>query len=142
MSSVNQPLPTNGTLSAREWKTWVPGTVFAAASRTNATYTSQEYFNPRHKGLRLIIDVNSVGAAGTLDVKIQVKDPITGTWYDWTEAAATQITAAGQAVFTIYPGIEEDAGANIANRLPITFRIVAVVGANAVDFSIWGELLA
>lgn len=138
----NQPLPFNGPMSLTLAQSTVPGTVFPVLSRAAATYPSQEYANHKFPGLRMIVDVNNVGAAGTLDVKLQTKDPITGTWYDLPETAMTQITAAGQAIFQLYPGLEEDAVAGntaVSSILPSNFRIVATVGVNAVDFSIYGE---
>jgi hypothetical protein len=140
----NMPLPFNGPHSITDASAEAPGTVFPVATRTAATYNSQEYANHKYKGLGLIVDVNTVGGGGTLDIKLQVKDPITGTWYDLTDASMTQITAAGQALFQLYPGIEEDGAAGITRVnmvLPSNFRIVATVAVASINFSIWGEFL-
>lgn len=143
MQLSNRPVPHNGAFTVAEAAAWKPGTIFSAASRGVATYNSQEYYNSGWKGLRLIIDANDVGTGGTLDVKIQGKDHATGEWYDVPGAAATQITvAAAGATFTLYPGVTEDSGVDEAQPLPVSFRVVATVGTDTVNFSVSGELLA
>ncbi len=140
----NMPLPFNGPLSITAASAMVPGTVFESASRTNATYVTQEYNSLGRRGLRLIVDVDAVGAAGTFDLKLQTKNPITGEWHDLPEASITQITAAGQCLFQLYPGLEEDAGAgatSVSAILPENFRISMTIGVNAVTAKVWGELL-
>jgi hypothetical protein len=135
------PLPPNGPISAEAFATQRPGTVFPAASRAAATYDSQEYHNLGAKGLQLVIDVDDVGGAGTLTVSVLIKNPATGEFLAYQEATTAAIAAASQVIFTMRPGLEEDANVNVALAVPLSFKIRAVVAVNAVTFSVGGTLL-
>jgi predicted regulator of Ras-like GTPase activity (Roadblock/LC7/MglB family) len=144
---VNQPVPTSGANAVAS--TLTAGIIFPSASRTNATYNSDELFNPCAKGVRLYIDITNVGGAGTLVVKIQTRDPLTDTWVDVkaaTTSVATPFASVQTKTLTVYPGITVAAGdattsTEISNFVSTNWRVVAIVGVNAVSFSVGAEYL-
>jgi hypothetical protein len=136
------PLPPNGPITAADFASQRPGTVFPTLSRAPATYDSQEYHSLGAKGLQLFVDIDDVGAGpGTVTVSVLARNPANGEFVALPEAATTALNAAGQTVLTIRPGVEEDANATIAIALPHSFKIRAVVATNAVTFSVGGTLL-
>lgn len=141
MSRHPMPLPPNGPISAADFATLRPGTVFPALSRAAATYTSQEYFNGGFPGLQLVIDVNDVGAAGTVVVSVLARDPATGEFVAIADAVTDTLDATGQTILSIHPALTEAANVDVSALLPHAFKIQAVVAANAVNFSVGGTLL-
>lgn len=110
-------------------------TVFPSASRT-ATATSGEFQSPWYTGIILNINCSArSGTSPTLDVKIQGKDPESGTWYDVPNAAATQITATGHTSFRLGPGLAATAGVSANTFLPYSWRVVATVGGTSPNFT-------
>jgi hypothetical protein len=141
---VNQPVPTSGANAVAS--TLTAGIIFPSASRTNATYNSDELFNPCAKGVRLYVDVTNVGGAGTLTVKIQTRDPATDAWVDLTAGTTGLFASVLTKTVTVYPGITVVApGAAVStetsNFLSTNWRVVATVGVNAVTFSVGAEYL-
>ncbi|MGH9238631.1 MAG: hypothetical protein ACRD3G_11395 [Vicinamibacterales bacterium] len=136
------PLPPNGPITAATFATQRPGTVFPATSRAAATYDSQEYHNLGACGLQLVVDVNDVGGAGTVTVSVLARDPATGLFVPLPDATTAAIAVASQVVLSVHPALTEDAAdVNISVLLPHAFKVRAVVGGNAVDFSVGGTLL-
>lgn len=116
------------------------GVIFASASRNAGTYTTSDFFAPDVNGLRLYIDLTSVGGAGTVTVTIQGKDPVTGNYV--AIAASAALAAVATTILTLAPGVTETANVDIGDPLPSIWRLSVVVGGNAVTFSIGGEYLA
>ena len=146
---VRTPTPTSATAAG---STNIEGVIFASASRTNATYTSDELNNPGAKGVRLYADVTAVGAGpGTIIVTVEVRDPVTNNWVQITGATSPANPNEWKSVqtrtLTIYPGITAAAGAAATNNtevssfVGVSWRVKVVVGVNAVTFSIGGEYL-
>lgn len=133
------PLPPNGPITAATFATQRAGTVFPALSRAASTYLSQEYQNPGYQGLQLMIDVTSVGAAGTLEVFILARDPASGLFLPLPDATTgLSISTISQVVFSIHPALTDDPNVDVSALLPHAFRIGATVGVNAVAFSVGG----
>lgn len=110
-------------------------TIFASAART-ATVTGSEITSPWYTGIILNIDCTArSGTNPTLDVKIQGKDPESGTWYDVPNAAATQITATGHTSFRLGPGLPATAGVSANTFLPYSYRVVATIGGTTPSFT-------
>ena len=99
---------------------------FAAASRNAGAVNSTGIALAGYKGdVHLHISVGSVGAAGTLDVKLQESDD-DSTYTDVASGAATQITAAGSA--TLRKAVRA-----FTKKY---YRVTATVGTNAVVFGV------
>ncbi len=103
--------------------------VFSSAARTadansgNATYG---HYNYTHRGVKLHVDIDSVTGTGTIDCKVQGRDPVSGSWVDIT-SASTGADTAGTTELTIYPGIAETANVSVSDVLPRNWRVVATV---------------
>jgi hypothetical protein len=135
------PLPPNGPMTAADFASHRPGTVFPAADRAAATYTSQSYHSVGRKGLQLVIDVNTVTGGSTVTVSVLARDPATGAFVTYSEATTAALNAPGQTVLTLRPGLEEDAGVHVPIAVPMEFKIQAVVATDVVNFSVGGTLL-
>jgi hypothetical protein len=118
------------------------GVIFPSAARAAATYTSDPIHNPGALGVRLFIAITDDGAAGTVTTEIQVKDPVSDTWKRLTGAVTTALTESGSPNYlTIYPGVTAAANIDVSTPLGPEWRVVAVVAANDVTFSIGAHYL-
>lgn len=125
------------------------GQIFPALARTESAdpsglgagiYVSDEMHNGSARGLDLFVDTTSSGA-GTLTVKVQKKDPITGTWYDLTGAVTAAINDPADVNLTIYPGLVAVANLVVNNVLGLIWRVHATVAGASVTFSVSGVYL-
>lgn len=106
-------------------------TVLASAAR-NPSGNSAEQENIVSRGVKLHLDITSVtGTAPTLDVKLQAKDPVSGSWVDIAGAAFAQKTATGIDTLTVYPGILVAANVSISDVLPKEWRAAYTIGGTA-----------
>ena len=142
----NQPVPSPRPADAVSDKNYgaaqVSGTIFPSAARVAATYTSDPIHNPGALGVRLYIDITSDGAAGTVTVEIQTKDPVSDLWKRLTGCVTAALTETGSPnTLTVYPGATVSAGVDLSNQLGPIWRVVAVVAANDVTFSIGADYL-
>jgi hypothetical protein len=106
------------------------GVVFPSASRTQAAYNSQEFRNPKAKGLRLYVTNDGAGSS-TATVKVQVRMPGTTNWTDLAGATTAALGAVTGSICTIYPGltgIADAAGVTINQHIGGTFRLVLTIG--------------
>lgn len=112
---------------------------FGSLSRTNATYNSSNLTFPNAKRAHVVVDVTNVGGGGTLAIIVQGLDPVSGNWYDILTFAS--ITTVSIVAGKIAAGIPVVANLAVDDVLPNTFRINAVVGVNAVIFSVGINLI-
>lgn len=118
------------------------GVIFESAARAAATYTSDPIHNPGALGVRIFTSVTNDGAAGTVTVEVQVKDPVSDTWKRLTDAVTAALTESGSPNFlTIYPGVTVAANVGVSQPLGPEWRVVAVVANNDVTFSIGAHYL-
>lgn len=110
-----------------------PMTVLPSAARTVAT-VSKDVRNQYHRGVRIITDVTALTATGTLTVTIQGKSSLPGSADYYTLLAGATITAVGEQVLTVYPGVTETANVDFSAPLPPIFRVSVAVG-NAVSIT-------
>ena len=105
------------------------GTGLASAARTSTT-TSSDFTNYNHRGIVLSLNVTVASGAGGLQVQIQAKDTI-ALAYKAINTAPTAITATGQYIYMIYPGIDtvsNNNAQNVSQVLPQIFRISVTHG--------------
>lgn len=139
---MNAPVETPRTATSEAGsKSLLLGTILGSESRAAGDHTSDPIKNYRHEGVRIFVNVTDVGAAGTVTVKIQVQDPVSGEWVDLTGATTAAIAATGAEHFTLYPGLTAAANDKVDGHLGLTWRVVATVATNAVEFSVGGEYL-
>lgn len=110
-------------------------TYLSSAART-ATANGADRTNYSLRGLVAIMNVTASSGTGGLSLKIQGKDPISGTYYD-LNAAPAAVIANGIYVYEIYPGVGAPTG-NVTQRtsglLPKTYR-VAVQHGDATSYT-------
>lgn len=109
-------------------------------SRTEiATGNSSDIINySEDKGGLLYFDVTAISGAGAeITFKLQVKDN-TGHYIDLPGAATIAVTANGQKLITLYPGVTEAANSKVSAVLPRKYRVAwTIAGATpSVTFSV------
>lgn len=106
--------------------------ILASAARTVTPLTTGPHVNPAAKGVKLMLDITVVsGTSPTLDVAIQVRDPVTGTFRDLPGASFAQATAASNVQLTVYPGIAETANESVSDVLPKRWRVNITIGGSS-----------
>lgn len=80
------------------------GTVLASAARTGTT-NSADFINYNHRGIVLLLNVTAASGTGGLQVGLQFKDSISGT-YRTIGNLPTAVTAVGMTTLTFYPGVD------------------------------------
>lgn len=101
-------------------------TVISSTTKT-ATDQSTTKYNYGKKGARFFINVTAAsGTDETMVVKIQAKDHI-GNWIDVPGATTGDITATGQTMLTLYPGMAETANSEVSVPLPREYRFVYTI---------------
>lgn len=109
--------------------------VFASSART-ATENSGDQTNDNARGVRLFLDITAAsGSSPTLDVKVQTKDPVSGSYVDLTGAAFAQQTGTATLDLAIYPGIGETSNRAVSDVLSSVWRVVATYGGSSPSFT-------
>lgn len=109
--------------------------VISSASRTTS-FNSSSFESKGFNGVRLFLDVTaSSGTSPTLDVKVQVYNPVVGEFVDLPGAAFAQQTAAGKAILTIYPGIAETANESVSDVIGSEYRVAVTIGGTSPSFT-------
>ncbi len=104
--------------------------VFASNPRTETTNSSDQRNND-NRGLRVRINMSAVTATGSVVFKVQGRTPA-GAYEDLLSGVA--VTAVGDSVLTVYPGLVAAAN-SVANAVvPGKWRVVATP-ANAVSMT-------
>lgn len=120
------------------------GIIFESAARNETddptgdgagVYVSAESHNMSAKGLDLFVNTTST-TAGTVTVKLQRKDPVSGTWFDIASATTGAIADPNDVNLTVYPGIAETANVSVSDALGLIWRVHATVATAAVTFSV------
>lgn len=138
---VPSPQPSSGT------STSIPaGIIYAEAARIQATYTSDELYNPAAKGVRLYFNSNDAASTGTALIQIQTRDPNSDAWVPILVGVSPAWTKTQARTLTLYPGLTAVAGTattdTVANGiLGVSWRITVVVGTATLTFSIGAEYL-
>jgi hypothetical protein len=137
---VPSPQPSAGISSG------VPdGIIFASAARVQATYTSDEMYNPNCRGVRLYFSSADAGT-GTALVQIQTRDPNSDSWVPLLVGVSPAWTGNQNRTLTLYPGLTAVAGAATTDTvasgiLGTSWRITVVVGTATLTFAIGAEYL-
>lgn len=113
-------------------------TLLASAARTITT-NSPDQANYNARGLKLVFNMSNVGT-GSVTVKIQGKDSISGTYYDLLTGAAVITNVLN--VYTMYPGMTAVANVSSNDILPRVWRIVATANnANSATYSVSASVI-
>jgi hypothetical protein len=109
-------------------------TVFASAART-ASSDSADQTNYYWRGVVLVIDVTAITASPSVVFTVQGKSTLGSDYYTILVSAA--ITATGQTVLRIYPGLTAAANLVASDVLPYKWRVSAAHGdADSITFSV------
>lgn len=112
-------------------------TIQASLAKTATFNTPDELMPPTVKGVRVYLDVTAVsGTNPTLNVKVQVKDPASGSYSDMPGAAFAEKTATDFSELLIYPtGVVDVANSEINDNLTKTWRLVCTIGGTTPSFT-------
>lgn len=125
--------------------------MFSSALRAAGAHTSTIITNHCAKGGIFYLDITAETGTSTLDVKLQVLDPIGGDWVDLADDVAgtgayaipqADAVTTGPTIMTIYPGLTVEAGKVCNGILPMQFRAYATVGGTNMTFSLAVDLIA
>lgn len=107
--------------------------VLPSAARTATPDTVEILeFDSGVSGLALVVDSTAVTATGTLTVKIQGVDPVSGK--TWDILTSTAISSVATTVLRVHPSIAAVANSAAADVLPPRVRILVTHG-NAVSMT-------
>lgn len=109
-----------------------------ASTADSANFNSTDQVNYNGLGATIYVNVSAVNA-GTLVVKLQGKDPVSGTYYDIPGATTGSLSATGLVAIIIHPGTAGTpaAGSAICSLpLPRTWRAVGTITGTSVTSSI------
>lgn len=142
--SQNLPVVGPASLAMNDDTHQSPYFIFSTLSRSqtggvasDGVYASDTMVNFNCKGVRLFAVV--ANGSGTVTVKVQVKNPATGTFVDLAGATTAALNNTAGTIVTIYPGltgIADSAGVTINQHLGFEWRLVATVATAAETFSI------
>lgn len=110
--------------------------IIQASAAQTASFNGAEFDVSPFAAGRFFLNISAAsGTTPTLDVKLQTKDPLSGTWSDLVGAAFAQKTGTGAASLTVYPGIAESANTRVSNALSGPLRVVHTIGGTTPSFT-------
>ena len=115
--------------------------IFESASRSAATHNSAAFTAQGFVGAKIFVDV-SVHNGGTVTVKLQAMDQISGNWVDITGATTAALSGSNQTVvLNVHPALTASANVAVSQLMGNTCRAVATVATAAVTFSVSVDLV-
>jgi hypothetical protein len=96
-------------------------TLLASATRTSTT-SSPDQVNISGVGLVVYLNVSGASGTGGLTVFLQGKDPVSGNYFTLDHATAA-VTANGQYLYSLYPGLSAEGTQGWSAVLPATWRV-------------------
>ncbi len=152
--SINEPIDPQSPIDPTKPGQDQPGVLFRAQVRdqtgasggsASGAYTSSEHYNRSARGVRLNVVIAPTGAAtGTVTVKIQHPDPVTGIWTDMSGATTAAVNGTGALTgsgYVVYPTIPTGSG-SAQQHLGPRWRAVATVANTTLTFSVGADYLA
>lgn len=113
-------------------------TVLGSASRP-ATFNGEDIRNSGDMaGIKLYLDVTAI--TGTLDVKLQSKDLLSGKYFDIAGASFSQKSGVLQDDLILSENITPIANRAVSQILPDIWRVVCTIVTGPVTFSLGGVL--
>lgn len=112
--------------------------VFSSAART-ASANSPSFTGTDARTLTVIVDATDAAATPSVVFTIERYNPIGGDWT--TVLASAAVTAAGNTVLTVGPGLPATANVSANTSVPHVWRVTATAGdADALTYSVYAEL--
>lgn len=108
--------------------------VLIPAART-ASVNSPDLRNLYGRGVVIVINVTSKGAAPSVVFTVKGKSSLDGSYYTIIVSAA--ITNTGTTVLRVYPGLTAGANVVVSDVLPAVWRVEAVAGnSDSLTYSV------
>jgi hypothetical protein len=105
------------------------------AAQVAGTVTSANQPNPLNKGIKIYVNITTIGSGNSLTVTLQAIDPVSGNPVALLASAA--LGSNGITTMTVYPGLTAITNVAANDLLPATWNLKAVVaGANATTATI------
>lgn len=112
--------------------------LLASGERTT-TQVSSDLVNYNARGIHIVLDMTTVGT-GSVTLKIEGKDEVSGKYYTLLEGAAVITNTTN--IYKIYPGATVAANLSASDVLPRTFRVtVTANNANPATYSVGYSLI-
>ena len=125
----------NGTTWERKRGNFSTATGDTGAKTATGNGTTQTNYNAR--GATILFQIGTVtGTTPTCVFKIQGSADNGTTWFDLPGATTASLTATGNTVLTILPGVTVAANAAVSFPLPRTWRVVWTIGGTTPSFTI------
>lgn len=83
----------------------------------------------------MLLDVSAV-SAGTLNLKLQHKDPVSGNFVDIVGASFAAKTGTGTDSLVVFPGVAEVANRKVSTAFGDEVNVVYTVTGGSVTFSL------
>lgn len=129
MASIRRSLADLNLSKSQLKEITVQASAAITATTTNIDSGDLSIGTAHYKGLQLYMDITAKsGTSPTLDVKLQVKDPVSAKFIDMTSVNFAQKTDTFTGYLSVYPGVAETANVSINDTLPKTWRIVCTIG--------------
>lgn len=111
--------------------------VTVVASTTETATGQSATINARgFKGASFYLDVTAAGGTSpTLDLTIEVYDPVGDAWHAIPGAAFAQATAVSTQRLVVYPGVAETANVSVSDVLGRSYRFVWTIGGTTPTFT-------
>ena len=96
-----------------------------SAARTTAAgaVNSSAIKSAGRRGVIMRVNVTVDPDTAAITVKLEGKDPVSGTWADIPGMTTASIADVGHTVVTMYPGIAESANVSVSDVLPAEVRV-------------------
>lgn len=111
--------------------------VISPSAAHTESFNSAVQTNYDHRGVAIIINVTAVTGTETptMVAKLQVRDELSLNFIDIPGAVTASITATGQTLLTIYPGLTASANSKVDYPLPRTYRVVYTITGTTPSFT-------
>ena len=113
-------------------------TLFASAARTATANSSTHQVTATKPfyGKLFVLDISaSGGTSPTLDINIQMLDPLSASWITLPGASFSQKTGTGSDTLLIGPGVTETANRKVDDVMVTSYRANAVIGGTSPTFT-------
>ena len=113
------------------------GETLTASSTQTVSFNSATKTNYDAKGAAFIINVTAITGTvtPTLTAKVQMQDVVSGNWVDIPGATTAGITATGQTLLILYPGLTVVSNSKIDFPLPRVYRLAYTITGTLPNFT-------
>lgn len=115
--------------------------IFESAARASGAHNSAAFTAQGYTGVKVFVDV-SVHNGGSLTVKLQAMDQLSGNWVDITGATTAALSGSNQTVaLNVHPALTASSNVAVSQLMGNTCRVVGTVATATVTFSVSVDLV-